>query len=95
MRNVRFIGMVLACALMLGLAAPVLAAEVDCDALYCFGAGDFTESEEPIAGICITGLPDSSTGTVMLGSRVLRAGDILTAQQVDEMTFQPLRTQED
>lgn len=95
MRNVRFVGMALACSLMLGLTTPVLAAEVDCDAIYCFGTGDFTESEEPISGICITGLPDSTTGTVMLGSRVLRTGDILTAKQVDAMTFQPLRTKED
>jgi hypothetical protein len=31
----------------------------------------------------------------MLGSRVLRPGDILTAEQVGQMTFHPLRTQED
>ena len=31
----------------------------------------------------------------MLGSRVLRAGDILTAEQVQQMTFHPLSTRED
>ena len=95
MRNVRFICFVLACACVLGLAAPAFAQEVDCDAAYCFSTGDFSRGEEALRGICITGLPESSTGTVMLGSRVLRPGDILTAQQVEEMTFQPLRTQQD
>ena len=95
MRNVRFICLALACVCVLGLAVPAFAAEVDCDAAYCFTAGDFNEGEEPLRGICITGLPESSAGTVMLGSRVLRPGDILTAQQVENMAFQPLRTRED
>ena len=67
------------------------AAEVDCDAVYCFGTADF--AEEALAGICITNLPEASAGTVMLGQRVLRAGDILTAEQVSQMTFHPLRTE--
>lgn len=95
MRNVRFLCLALACVCMLGLAAPALAAEVDSDAVYCFCAGDFYEGEDLLTGICITKLPESSTGTVMLGSRVLRTGDILTAKQLEEMTFQPLRTQQD
>lgn len=95
MRNIRFLSLALTCICLLGLAVPALAQEVDCDATYCFSSGDFYEAEELLAGICITGLPESDTGTVMLGSRVLRPGDILTAQQVEEMTFQPLRTQED
>lgn len=95
MRIVRYICLALACVCVLGLAVPAFAAEVDCDAAYCFTAGDFSEGEEPLRGICITGLPDSGAGTVMLGTRVLRPGDILTAQQVESMTFQPLRTRED
>ena len=76
------------------LAVAPLAAEVDCDATYCFTAQDFSE-EEQVAGICITQLPDPSAGTVMLGSRVLRSGDILAADQLAQMTFLPLRTEED
>lgn len=95
MRNVRYVCLTLAATLILGLAVPSLAAEVDCDTVYCFASEDFAQSEEPISGICITGLPDSTAGTVMLGSRVLRTGDILTARQVEKMTFQPLRTQDD
>ena len=85
----------LAALLCLGSALlPAAAAEVDCDSTYCFSAEDFS-SESTITGICITGLPEESLGTVMLGSRVLRAGDILTAEQAAQMTFCPLRTETD
>ena len=95
MRTIRFLSFALAVICCLGLATPALAQQVDCDSVYCFGTGDFSTSEEQISGICITGLPDAEAGTVMLGSRVLRSGDILTAQQVSQMTFHPLRTQTD
>lgn len=95
MRTVRFLTVVLAAACCLSLATPALAQQVECGAIYCFGTGDFSEAEETIAGICITGLPEADTGTVMLGSRILRTGDILTADQVAQMTFHPLRTQVD
>ena len=72
----------------------VFAAEVDCDATYCFTATDFSP-EENLKGICITGLPDSNTGTVLLGNRVIRTGDILTAAQIEQLTFSPLRTETD
>ena len=94
MFRARFVCLVLAvcCALCLGTA--VTAAQVDCDTTYCFVPEDF-ESEEPLAGICITDLPDSHTGTVMMGTRVIRCGDILTAEQLAELTFHPLRTEAD
>ena len=79
---------------LLTLCGSVAALEVDCDSTYCFSAEDFSDNE-PLMGICITGLPDASTGTMMLGSRVLRAGDILTVDQVAQMTFAPLLTQQD
>lgn len=84
--------LVLCCMLTIGTTAT--AAEVDCDALYCFTSGDFS-GEDTLAGICITQLPDANTGTVFLGSRVIRSGDILTAQQLQQLTFQPLRTETD
>ena len=71
----------LALALLL-LPFPVLAAEVDCDAIYCFTSTDFAQQEEvALMGVCITELPDPKTGTVFLGQRVLQKGDILTAEQ--------------
>lgn len=94
MKRIRIVSLVCAAAAALGLISGALAAEVDCDATYCFTAQDFS-GEGEITGICITRLPDPETGTVMLGTRVLRSGDILTAEQVAQMTFAPLRTQED
>lgn len=91
----RFVTALLVLCLCLGVVGTATAAEVDCDATYCFTTQDFSGEQEQITGICITQLPDPDTGTVMLGCRVLRPGDILTAQQVEQMTFSPLRTQED
>ena len=76
------------------LAVPAAAAEVDCDAAYCFSSADFSE-DESLTGICITGLPDAASGTVMLGTRVVQPGDILTADQLAQMTFHPLRSETD
>ena len=94
MSFIRIVSLFCAVVCAAGLFFGVLAAEVDCDSTYCFTAEDFSETGE-LTGICITGLPDSSAGTVLLGNRVLRSGDILTAEQVGQMTFAPLRTEED
>ena len=95
MYSKRILCLILAVAGILTLSAGVLAAEVDCDSAYCFTDADFSTSEDTLTGICITGLPAPDTGTVMLGTRVLQKGDILTAGQVAQMTFHPLRTEED
>lgn len=81
-------------ALLLTLSAGAAAAEVDCDSVYCFSPEDFSAGET-LSGICVTELPDADTGTVLLGSRVIRPGDILTAEQLSRMTFVPLRTTAD
>lgn len=73
---------------------PAAAAEVDCDSIYCFSPEDFPQ-EGALTGICITGVPEAGIGTVMLDNRVLRPGDVLTADQVARMTFCPLRTETD
>ena len=71
---------------------PVAAPMVDCDSVYCFSGEEFGEG---LSGACILSLPDAAAGTVMLGTRVVCSGDILTAQQLSQLTFLPLRTQED
>lgn len=83
-------------ALLMTAAIPAVAwaAEVDCDSVYCFSPLDFS-SDEALTGVCITQLPPSSAGTVMLGTRVVRSGDILTAQQLSQLTFHPLNTEAD
>lgn len=89
----RFFCLLLAFVCLLGVGSTALAAQVDCDATYCFTPTDFS-SEDSLAGICITGLPEPATGTIVLGNRVIRQGDILTADQLAKMTFRPLRTEE-
>lgn len=94
MFRTRFICLLLCVCCALGLAGAAIAVEVDCDDTYCFQSTDFSD-DSTLTGVCITGLPDSKTGTVMLGSRVLRAGDILTAAQLTQLTFIPLLTETD
>ena len=80
--------------LLLALALAVLpaaAAEVASGEIYCFSPEDF--SDEQLAGICIAGVPEN--GTVRLGDRVVRPGDLLTADQIGKMTFSPHATETD
>ncbi len=88
----RFVRPLAVASCMACLATPAMAAEVDSGSVYCFSPEDFS-AESSISGICLTDLPD--TGTIFLGSRVLQPGDILTADQVTQMTFSPLRTETD
>lgn len=94
MFRTKWLCLLLAFGCMLSVGTPALAAEVDCDSVYCFTSEDFADPDS-LEGICVTGLPDPQTGTVLLGNRVIRSGDILTAQQIMEMTFSPLRTEND
>lgn len=90
----RMICLLTALCCVVGLCMGASAAEVDSDSIYCFTQEDFA-GEAKLSGICIMELPEAKTGTVMLGSRVLRPGDILTADQVAQMTFAPLQSKED
>lgn len=90
----RIVSILLSAALAICLCAGATAAEVTSDAVYCFDLRDFDQSET-LVGVCVTQLPDADTGTMMLGTRVIRSGDILTAEQVSRMTFVPLRTEQD
>ena len=93
MFRTRFVCLLLVICCLLGISGMAIAAEVDSDAAYCFTASDF--GNDALVGICITGLPQTHTGTVWLGNRVLQTGDILTAEQIDQMTFSPMRTEQD
>ena len=94
MNRTRILSAVAALVCIFSMTLPALAAEVECDDVYCFASSDFS-TDETLAGICITGLPDSSAGTMMLGTRILRPGDILTIEQVARMTFHPLKGESD
>ena len=85
----------LACALLCVavLCVPAFAAEVESGSSYCFGAGDFSGDRE-VSGIWLTELPEGYAA-VKLGDRTLHAGDVLTAQQISQMTLWPRDTEED
>lgn len=70
------------------------AVEVDCDADYCFSSSDFSE-EEDLTGVCMLQLPSCYSGTVMLDTRVVQPGDILTAEQLASLSFIPCLTNQD
>ena len=74
------------------LPAGAAAVQVDSGSVYCFSPEDFP-AEDTLAGICITSVPTG--GTLMLGSRVLRSGDVLTATQLSGMTFHAADTLSD
>lgn len=54
------------------------------EAVCCFSSRDFGRE---LTGICVTAVPQS--GVLRLGSRVIRSGDVLTAGQLDGLTFSP------
>ena len=81
-------------ALCLLLPLGVNAAEVDSGDVYCFSPEDFSSEEKELKGICITEVP-GKTGQVLLGSRVIRPGDTLSADRLAEFTFAPANTEAD
>ena len=63
MTNTRFLALLCTFCCVFGLCVGASAVEVDSGSTYCFGTGDF--SDEEIAGICITDLPEEM-GALML-----------------------------
>ena len=87
----RFVSLLL---LLCMISAPAAAAaEVKSGASYCFSPTDFSQ-EDDLTGICITDLPKEE-GLLCLGTRILQPGDILTAEQISQMTFSPVGTETD
>ncbi len=83
----------LSLAALLSAAGAAAAVQVESGTTYCFSPVDF-DPEEKLKGICITDLPQNE-GILVLGTRLLQPGDILTAEQMSQMTFQPLNTESD
>lgn len=86
-----FLSLLLA-ALLCAPSVNVFAAEGISGSTYCFSPEDFSSDE--LAGICITGISDHR-GTLLLGDRILRPGDVLTVRQVECMTFSSPQLWED
>lgn len=73
------------------LALPVCAedAQVVWGEVYCFSTEDLT-MEESSLGIVVTGVPEDAMGSVFLGTRKIVAGDVLTREQAQQLTFVPI-----
>lgn len=73
------------------LALPVCAedAQVVWGEVYCFSTEDLT-MEESSLGIVVTGVPEDAMGSVFLGTRKIVAGDVLTREQAQQLTFVPV-----
>ena len=56
--------------------------------VYCFSSEDLTMEPDSL-GIVITDVPSDSMGSVFLGTRKIVAGDVLTRQQAQQLTFVP------
>ena len=56
--------------------------------IYCFSSEDLTMEADSL-GIVITDVPSDSMGSVFLGTRKIVAGDVLTRQQAQQLTFVP------
>lgn len=76
------------CAALLSTSAA--AAEVPAGEVCCFSPADFGEA---ITGICVTAVPDY--GSILLGDRVIRSGDVLAVSQLSALTFAPVESEED
>jgi len=56
---------------------------------YCFARSDFVEGTADIDGIFLTEVPGGTQGTILLGERVLRAGDAVAAEDLERLVLQP------
>ena len=92
MLRIRVLPLFLALCLMVPLGAN--GAEIRSGDEYCFSPEDFSLEEKELKGICITEVPEK-TGQVLLGSRVIRPGDTLSADRLAELTFAPADTETD
>lgn len=74
------------------LATGALAAdrEVTFQDVVCFSPADFSAED----GLMLTAVPEKDLGQLQLGARTLKAGDVLTAAQLSDMTFTPSGTLE-
>lgn len=93
MFRIRFLCLLLVLGCFAGTIGTAAAAEVDSGSVYCFSGVDFSE-DPSLTGICITDVTEGQ-GQLLLGSRVLRPGDVLTAEQVAQMTFAPVSSEWD
>lgn len=84
----RKLSMLLALVMSVLLVLPVCAMELDVDPTseFCFSADDFTSLAED-EGIFLTEVPSKNVASVYYGSRLLRAGDALPKEALNQLTL--------
>lgn len=84
-RFVKFLVFALCLTSLLSLPA---AAETSQEEEYCFQDEDFSyHKESGMVGIFITDVPDTEVGSIYLGTRQLRAGDAVAADDLNALTY--------
>lgn len=86
---------ILAAALCLGLlSGQRLAPKASAGEMPESAQTSLTGEDAAFSGVCVTAVPDGA-GSFRLGSRVIRRGDVLTAEQLASLTFSAAPTEED
>ena len=90
MRSIIRIAALLVCLSALCLSAAAADGETLYNGEYCFSQADFsTDPGAALSGIFVTAVPEDSVAAVSLGSRVIRAGDILPQDALDRLRLTP------
>lgn len=78
------------------LALSAAAADVQCVGLEpcALGAEDFLTSPTPGSGIYLCEVPDAAVGRLMCGERVLKTGDVLSADMLSRVVFRSAEPQD-
>ncbi len=76
-------------AVLAGSTAAVTAGE---QSEYCFSVSDFTANETEPQGVFIASVPASTIGSLQLGSRVLRTGDVIPSSRLSDVRLYPVQS---
>lgn len=82
------------CVVMLAAACVLPAAAADAETLYhtdyCFSEADFDLNEAEMSGIFVKEVPAAEIARICLGSRTIRAGDVLPAEVLEQLRLVPV-----
>ena len=80
------IGLVALCLLLAGSSVAAAESQVLESSSYCYTRTDFsTGGEQGVRGIFVTAVPEEDLAAVMLGSRVIRPGDVLCSEDLPRL----------
>ena len=90
MKSIYRIALCIMAACLLCAAALAADGETLYNAEYCFSEADFQPDRyNDLTGIFVTGVPDAQTAAVHLGSRIIRAGDVLPLEELGALRLTP------